>query len=223
MPAVVSRARLAEGACLALKHSITLLLTAAGLHARNDAAASFSMAVMAREEHGRFNLLAQRFAAMSDADSVAAMDLSSEMRDHKPKLSAGQSVTPVPMSASERKEWEAACLTGNDAVASAISDTIRARAEKLKPHQVADLHARRLKAQYIDIDIETGTWITPSSISIEETATLLRTVHAELANTLIAVRLMPWLRDAQDRCGCTLPTMGDFSNSFFAAAFASNP
>jgi AbiV family abortive infection protein len=157
---------------------------------------------------------------MSDKDSVDAMDLSRELRDHKPKLSAGQSVTPVPMSPLELKEWEAACLAGNDAAASAISDRVRSLAVKLKPHQVSELHARRMRAQYVDIDINTGTWITPSSIAIEEADTLLRTIHAELANTLIAAPRLLWLRDAQTNCGVTLPTIGDFSHRFYAAASA---
>jgi AbiV family abortive infection protein len=212
----VPKASLAEGACLALRHSVDLLLTAAELRAKR-CAASFAMAVMAREEHGRFNLLAARHSMMSDMDTVEATVLLKELRDHKPKLNAGQSVTPVPMSESDFKEWEAACLAGDDVAALAISKRIRALAARLKPHQVSELHARRMRAQYVDIDVNTGTWIAPSSITPVETDTLLRTIHSELANTLIAAPHSPWLRDAQSTCGCALPTMGEFSHAFFAA------
>ena len=178
------------------------------------------MAVMAREEHGRFQLLASRYASMSDTDTVSAKVLLLELKDHKPKLSAGQSVTPVPMSAPERKEWEEACLSGNEAVASAISGRIRARAKKIKPHQVAALHVRRMRAQYVDIDVSTGEWTTPTSITLDEADGLLRTIHAELANTLIVAPKMLWLRDAQMTCQVSVPAMGEFSHRFFAAAFA---
>jgi AbiV family abortive infection protein len=216
MVTVVPKARLAEGACFALKHAVDLLLTAAGLRAKR-CAASFAMAVMAREEHGRFNLLAERHTLMSDADTIDALALFKELRDHKLKLNAGQSVTPVPMSESDFKEWEAACLAGDDVAASAISNRIRALAVKLKPHQVSELHDRRMRAQYVDIDVNTGTWITPSSITQAETDTLLRTIHAELANTLIAAPRSPWLRDAQSTFGFALPAMGEFSHAFFEA------
>ncbi len=220
MDTLVSKSGLADGACHSLQHAVELLIIAAGLYARGSVAASFAMAVLAREEHGRFTLLYQRFASTSDSSAVSASELSRELRDHKPKLSAGQFTTPVPMTPSEHKEWAAACLAGDNKVTAAISDRLRALAAKLKPDQVSALHSRRMAAQYVDIDPDSGTWTTPASITTEEVEILLHTVHAELANTLIAAPQEAWLREAQSRCDVTLPQMGDFSHRFSAAANA---
>jgi hypothetical protein len=113
-------------------------------------------------------------------------------------------------------DWKAAISRNDDAASSAISRQIRARAEALKPHQAAALHQRRLRAQYVDLDVRTGQWSRPSEASMAEASTLVRTVMFEIANALIAGQGVAWLHAAFEDAGELKPEMGPFTHRVFA-------
>ena len=216
MSARVDHEDLAVGACYAMAHAVNVLEDAAILYSQKRASSSFHLAVMAREELGRFNLLAERHYGLPANECVDATELARHLEPHKIKLLAGQSVVPVPMTPEELKAWQAAIERNDETASSAISQQIRTSAAKLKPHQAAALHQRRLKAQYVDLDPQTGQWSRPSEVSMADASTLIRTVMAEIANALVAAQGAAWLHAAFASIGERRPEMGPFMHRIFA-------
>jgi AbiV family abortive infection protein len=207
---------LAIGSCYAMVHAVNVLEDAAILYSQKRASSSFHLAVMAREELGRFNLLAVRHHGLPANECVDATELSRHLQPHKIKLQAGQSVVPVPMTSEELRAWQAALKRNDETASSAISQQVRTRAAKLKPHQAAALHQHRLKAQYVDLDPQTGQWSRPSEVSMADASTLIRTVMAEIANALITAQGAGWLHAAFASVGERRPDMGPFTHRIFA-------
>jgi len=216
MAAQVDRHAVALGACFAIDHAQSLLEDAAALYSHKRASGAFHLAVMAREELGRFNLLAQRYHELPEGESLDAKELAQSLQPHKVKLLAGQSTVPVPMTTEQLAEWSAAIQRNDDQTVSAISKDIRLRAAKLKPHQAAELHQRRLKAQYVDLDPKTGLWSQPSSASMLDASTLIRTIVGEIANALIGLQGVAWIHSAFQVAGMSLPQMGPFTHRIYA-------
>ncbi len=216
MAAPVDRHSIALGACFAINHAQTLLEDAATLYSHKRASGAFHLAVMAREELGRFHLLAERYHKLSDGELLDAKELAQSLQPHKVKLFAGQSTVPVPMTTEQHAEWSAAIQRNDEQTVSTISQNVRLRAQRLKPHQAAELHQRRLKAQYVDLDPQTGLWSQPSSVSMLDASTLIRTVVAEIANALIGLRGVAWIQNAFQVAGMSPPKMGPFTHRIYA-------
>jgi AbiV family abortive infection protein len=212
----VNRQSIALGACYALVHATHLLEDAAALYSRKRASTALHLAVMAREELGRFNLLARRHNAMHDGDSADSKEVADSLRSHLDKLNAGQSTVPVPLSADQMAQWTTAIQQNDEQMLTAISEQVRLRAKELKPNQVAEWHRRRLKAQYVDLDATTGVWSRPSEVTLSEAYSLIRTVLAEIANALIASHGVAWLHSALVQAAIELPPMGPFTHRVFA-------
>lgn len=215
MSTCIDHESLAIGACYAMAHAVNVLEDAAILYSQKRASSSFHFAVMAREELGRFNLLAERHHGLPANECVDATELARHLQPHKIKLLAGQSVVPVPMTPEELRAWQAAIERNDETASSAISQQIRTRAAKLKPHQAAALHQHRLKAQYVDLDPQTGQWSRPSEVSMADASTLIRTVMAEISNALIAAQGAAWLHAAFASVGERRPDMGPFTHCIF--------
>jgi AbiV family abortive infection protein len=206
---------IALGACYAIDHAQTLLEDAAALYSHKRASGAFHLAVMAREELGRFNLLADRYHKLSAGEFLDAKKLAQSLQPHKVKLLAGQSTVPVPMTTEQLAEWSAAIRRNDEQTISAISKDVRLRAQKLKPHQAAELHQRRLKAQYVDLDPQTGRWSQPSSVSMLDASMLIRTVVAEIANALIGSQGVDWIHSGFQVAGMSPPQMGPFTHRIY--------
>ena len=88
--AQIGKAYLENGICYALCPSHHLIEDAAILYVAERIPSSFHLAVMAREELGRANLLWKRTSAMGEGDVIEADGLIKELQDHKTKLDAGQ-------------------------------------------------------------------------------------------------------------------------------------
>jgi len=212
----VNRQSIALGACYAIEHATHLLEDAAALYSRARPSTALHLAVMAREELGRFNLLAQRYNAMHDGESVDPKEVAASLKPHKDKLSAGQSTVPVSLTAEQMAQWRTAIQQNDEQMLAAISEQIRLRAQELKPHQVAEWHRRRLKAQYVDLDGNSGIWSRPSEVTLSEAYSLILTVLAEIANALIAAQGVAWLQSSLAQAGIELPQMGPFTHRVFA-------
>ena len=215
MNALVDRESLALGACYALVHAQNLLDDAASLYSRKRASGALHLAVMAREELGRFILLGRRYSELPTGGSVDAREFARSLQPHKVKLQAGQSAVPVPMTSEQLAEWTAAIQNNDESKLAAISADVRSRAEKLRPHQAAEWHQRRLKAQYVDLDPQTGLWSKPSDVSMLDAESLIRTVVAEIANALITSQGVAWIHSAFERAGIAFPRMGPFTHQIY--------
>ena len=106
MSTCIDHESLAIGACYAMAHAVNVLEDAAILYSQKRASSSFHFAVMAREELGRFNLLAERHHGLPANECVDATELARHLQPHKIKLLAGQSVVPVPMTPEELRAWQ---------------------------------------------------------------------------------------------------------------------
>lgn len=218
----INHESLALGACYALTHAASVLEDAAILYSHKRASSSFHLAVMAREELGRYNLLSERHQQLPINECIDANELTKYLQPHKNKLLAGQSTVPVPMAPEQLEAWKAAILANDDMISCAIEEEIRARAKKLKPHQVATLHQKRLKAQYVDLDSQTGHWSRPTEISLADAQTLILTVMAEISNALINTQSTTWLHTAFDMAGENRHGMGPFTHRIFAHLYKSD-
>ncbi len=212
----VSRQSIALGACYALEHATHLLEDAAHLYSRARASTALHLAVMAREELGRFNLLAQHHREMHEEEFADSKKLATSLKPHKDRLNAGQSTVPVPLTSVQMAKWLTAIQQNDEQTISIMSQEIHLRANKIKPHQIAEWHQRRMKAQYVDLDANTGKWSRPSEVTLSEAYTLIRTVLAEIANALIASHGLAWLQGALTQAKIELPQMGPFTHRVIA-------
>jgi AbiV family abortive infection protein len=208
---------LREGACYALEHCVHLAEDAAMLYAVKRFSTSFCLAVMAREELGRFNLLWQQSIEVGDDGAICAKTVAKQLKSHKEKLRAGQSIVAVEMAPdemkNEMKKWMAAITTNDVATIDAISQEVRKRAATVRRHAPSALHKQRLQAQYVDLDARDGTWSTPSGIGQTEARALAQTVMAEIANMLIAAPANAALLRTSERIGLRIPRVGPFTQN----------
>jgi len=216
MATPIDRDSLSLGACYALAHAAQLLEDAAALYASKRASSSFHLAVMAREELGRFNLLSEQHHALPENHTVDAKEVVESLSSHTKKLRAGQSVVAVPMSRKAMTEWTAAIERNDEVTVHRISEENHERIDALRQAQANALHQRRLKAQYVDLNPHDGQWSRPSDITTNDASTLIRTVMVEIANVLIASQGNAWLHAALARAGAQRPDMGPFTHRIFA-------
>lgn len=167
----LSRANLNEGACYALAHSAHLLEDAAILYERNRVSSSFHIAVMAREELGRFNLLCKLAQELAEGETRDAKEVTTCLkpgkRPHQAKLQAGQSTffitAPLPTESFLVRQK---------------------RYEEMRKVDSTFLHSRRLAAQYVDLNPD-GTWSKPSDTKKEDAEMLIYTVAGEISDSLM--------------------------------------
>jgi AbiV family abortive infection protein len=202
---------LRQGACYALEHGTHLAEDAALMYAAKRFSTSFCLAVMAREELGRFNLLWEQSIELGDGGAICAETVAEQLKPHKNKLRAGQSIVPVPMAPDDMAKWTAAISTNDVATIEAISQEVRKRAATVRKHAPSALHKQRLQAQYVDLDPRDGTWSKPSDIDRAEARALIQTVMAEIANVLISAPANPALFRTCERIGLRIPQMGPFT------------
>lgn len=203
---------LRQGACYALEHCARLAEDAATMYAAKRFPTSFCLAVMAREELGRFNLLWQQSIEIGDDETICAKTVAERLKPHEDKLRAGQSIVPIPMAPDEMRKWTAAITANDSATIEAIGEEVRKRGATVRKHAPSALHRRRLQAQYVDLDPRDGTWSTPSGIDKDEARTLIQTVMAEIANVLIAATANPALSRVAERVQVLIPQMGPFTH-----------
>jgi AbiV family abortive infection protein len=207
---------LREGALIALGHSAQLLEDAALLYSGARAASSFVLAVSAREEVGRCNLLWKQADKMAAGETVAPRVLAKRLDDHVAKLRAGPSVAPIPMPPKAMAAWKAAIEANDGATSLAIMTEARKLVKQKLRREPSDLHQRRLDAQYVN-PLPDGAWSTPSDIGRNEARVLIHTVLAGIANALIRALGDVSVAKTLARTGRTLPDMGAFTIRVFAA------
>lgn len=80
----MNRERTLLGACLALANAVRILEDAAMLYAAGRAPTSFHLAVIAREELGRFNILVEVAQELVTVRSIAANDIRERTNLNRP-------------------------------------------------------------------------------------------------------------------------------------------
>ena len=212
--ATVNKKCLEHGICHALAHGVYLIEDAAILYAENRIPSSFHLAVMAREELGRANLLWKRALAIGEADSIDADQLIKELKDHKTKLDAGQSTTYIELPPEMMAALTAAIAKNDRAALDAIHQERKRLVEQTRKHDPAALHTRRLLAQYVQLNRD-GTWSLPSETVKENAHTLIFTVASEIVGTLLEVDEDPRLRDICAQARQPLPSYSEFERRVF--------
>lgn len=218
MVAQIDRNTLRQGACYALTHAMQLLEDSAFLYSSRRTSSSFHLAVMAREELGRFVLLLKLQAALTGHETIEVKKFEKSFKLHLEKLAAGQSVIgPIPMSPQTQDVWANAVKKHRDpAKKPKASDTIFGdaddRKDEMRKIYAIGLHDLRLKAQYVDLDTDSGTWSRPSEVTMADTLVLIRVVMTEIANALIGSHSIEWLHVAYSTSGEQRPHMGSFTH-----------
>jgi AbiV family abortive infection protein len=215
---IVNRKSLRSGACFALAHAASLIEDAAILYEANRISSGFHLAVLAREELGRANLLWKRASTMSLVGSVTVEDLRKGLQDHIAKLDAGQSTTHFKIPAKTMTEWTAAILANDKAALAKVHEKRMAVAAKVRKHDPARLHNLRFKAQYVDIDTN-GKWTKPSETKKADAQSLLVTVACEISDTLLWANEDKIFCDACAKAKQKLPTYNEFEANVMQKIF----
>jgi AbiV family abortive infection protein len=183
------------GACHALANATRLLEDAAMLYAAGRAPSSFHLAVMAREELGRFNILGKVANELANGTAVTASDIRKRVaprsNPHQPKLQAGQSTfilkSPLP------------------------DETFLERQQRFTEMRETDskaLHAKRLSAQYVDLN-EDETWSTPNDLKDSDALEIIWIVAGEINDTVRWVESDDECKEILERGSILLPKADD--------------
>jgi AbiV family abortive infection protein len=203
-----------KGALLALAHSAALLEVAANLYAEGQDTASFVTAIWAREEVGRFALLARRGRAMGPSESVSPTVLRKTLDDHVAKLRAGQTSYPVPMRQDWIDEWRRAIEQGDSMALDILRPQLESAQRAIRRREPLDTHQRRLRSQYVDPQPD-GSWSGPDSITEDDVRVAVMGTAAGIANALIGLQSDHELRAVVANTSLTLVTLGEFTTRVF--------
>lgn len=186
------------GAYHALGNAARLLEDAALLYSAGRWPTSFHLAVMAREELGRFNILGKFANEMGNdtttvTPSVVRKRVHPQSNAHHLKLKAGQSTfmlkTPLPEGTFiERQKLY----------------------EEMRNIDSEALHRKRQTAQYVDIN-DDETWSTPQNISDSEALQIIWIVSCEIGDSLLWAESDSECQDLLHRAKASLPRWDDFS------------
>jgi AbiV family abortive infection protein len=205
----IDRISLENGICCALSHSAYLIEDATIMYLADRIPSSFHLAVMAREELGRANLLWKRSAAMGEADTIEADLVIRELKDHKTKLDAGQSTTYVTLPPEMIAAWTAALEKNDKPALDLIHQKRKQIVAQVRKHDPGRLHSCRLKAQYVQLN-QDGTWSKPSETERKEAHALILTVASEISGTLLEAEGDKRICDICARAQQPLPTYAEF-------------
>ena len=179
------------------------------MYLANRVSSGFHLAVMAREELGRANLLWKWSSEMEETDMVEAKDIIDKLKDHKAKLDAGQSTTHVKFSPEMMAKWALALRENDRKVLDSIHQKRKQMVAQVRKHDPGSLHNRRLRAQYVQLK-EDGTWSRPSETKRKETHDLIFTVAVEISGTLLEAEADERIKAISARTLQALPTYADF-------------
>ena len=184
------------GACHALANATRLVEDAAILYAAGRAASSFHLAVMAREELGRFNILAKVAYQLADGTAIEASVIRERVKprsnSHQERLQAGQSTftlkSPLPVETYLERQKRFAEMRKNDS---------------------KELHSKRLSAQYVDLN-DDETWSTPNDLKDTDALQIIWTVGCEINDTVRWVESDDECKAIIERGSILLPKADDF-------------
>jgi len=174
----IDRASLENGVCYSLSYSAFLIEDATILYLANRISSSFHLAVMAREELGRANLLWKWSSEMGENDMADANEIIEKLKDHKTKLDAGQSTTHVKFPPEMMAAWTAAVEKNDKPALDLIHQKRKRIVAQVRKHDPGRLHSCRLRAQYVKLN-QDGTWSKPSETEKKEAHALILTVASE--------------------------------------------
>lgn len=204
----LSQLQVRSGACCALAHAAHLIEDAAILYVANRISSSFALAVLAREEYGRANLLWKRALAMGANETIDSKKLADDLEDHITKLDAGQLTTLVKLPPDLVASWTQAIHAQDKVALAEIGAKRDALVAKIRKHDPGLLHKRRLKALYVDLN-EDGTWSRPSQTKKGDAQTLILLVASEIAGSLLETPDDPTMAAACAAAAQVLPTYAD--------------
>jgi len=174
---------LAEGALRALEQAFRLADDAFLLLEKERWPTAVVLALFAREELGRYALLAEVFRDARTGKAVSASDIAKRCEDHLEKMRRGFVTTTIRVPETEAASWEA--FFNNPGTPE--SKTFRERLDRMHHakarRQHDDAHKMRLRALYIELS-SSGTWVLPSDVSKEDAEVEVRGAAADCANTV---------------------------------------
>jgi AbiV family abortive infection protein len=189
-------------------NSASLVEAAAHLYAVGHDQGCLVLAVSAREELGRFALLASRAKKMAPGEHVSPKQLRKALDDHEEKLRAGQTSVVVPISESLLKQWREAIAENDAETLRALEPQVDLVAKAIRKREPRETHLRRMRAQYADPNSD-GSWSDPASVSIEDARVAFMSVTAGVANTLLGLQSNNAFSKARSEFG--LPDFGQFT------------
>jgi hypothetical protein len=107
------------------------------------------------------------------------------MENHIDKLKLGISTFEVRLPSDMIKRWTVAIESNDKAELELIHKERRQIVANVKVHAPGNLHKRRLAAQYVDLNLDNGSWLLPANIRASETHSLIFTVLSEIESVLI--------------------------------------
>jgi AbiV family abortive infection protein len=206
------------GACYAVAHAVHLIEDAAILFSRGRISSSFHLAVLAREELGRANLLWEESRIAQGGQITDLSALRKKLLDHVAKLDAGQSTTQVQLPPEMVEAWTSAIERNDLGALRALHKRRRILVAEVRSKDPRRLHGQRLRAQYVDLNSD-GTWSRPSQTQKSDAQSLILIVACELSGFL-------WLEPDDEfalalaQSGEALPTDAEFQERVIGPVLA---
>lgn len=173
---------LAEGALRALEHAFRLADDAFLLLERQRWSSAVVLAVFAREELGRYLILAQHARQAAGGGRITVRMIRKSYEDHEAKLRRGFTATTIRLSPEDSAALTAAMNNP------ALEDSRRLRNRLDQAHEAKgrrqhhDAHELRLRALYVELSPD-GKLILPSSVTQKDARIAVRDVAGDCANT----------------------------------------
>lgn len=167
---------LLEGAWYSLEQCGHLLQSAAGLHAGRAYASAVALALLAREELGRYRILLDLWRQAAKGKSISVEEVREACDDHVVKQREAQLSMVYraegPGGLVELLRARAKHLPGTPEYKKADEQMNKLDEVKLK-RTPADRHSTRMRAMYVDINDAGTDWNRPATMSKEEATNCL--------------------------------------------------
>jgi AbiV family abortive infection protein len=174
---------LAEGALRALEQAFRLADDAFLLFEKERWPTAVVLALFAREELGRYDLLAEAVRDTKAGKSVSASSIAKRCEDHVEKLRRGYVTTTIRLAETDAASWEAFFKDPGTPESKTFRERLDRMHQAKAKRQHEDAHKMRLRALYVELS-PSGKWVLPSDVSREDAEVEVRAAAADCANTV---------------------------------------
>jgi AbiV family abortive infection protein len=179
----ITPALFAEGALRAIEQAFRLADDAFVLLQKDRWPTSVVLALFAREELGRYSLLADATREALDGKSITASTIAKRCEDHLEKLRRGFVGTTVRLNEADSSALDAFFANPEAPENAGFRERLDRMHAAMGRRQHQDAHKRRLRALYVELS-PSGGWDTPSAVTKEEAEQEVWTAAADCANTV---------------------------------------
>ncbi len=141
------------------------------------------LAVFAREELGRYALLAEAARSAQAGKSVRSSEIRKRCEDHLEKLRRGFVTTTIRLGEQDATSWERFFKNPDTPESKGFRERLDQMHQAKGKRQHDDAHKLRMRALYVELS-PSGKWVLPSDASKDDAELEVRAAAADCANTV---------------------------------------